>query len=283
MRISSFLLGGVATLFSASIALAADAQLSQITDWTQMPMWGDLALGVGVHQSIDNGFDTVPGDLNAYGNFLFGEGRFGGLLSPNLYVQADFKGEHTNDHDSFAADVGNNFGAAAHIGMPLGGGNYLGLMGSIGSAMDSNPWKTGAVEGVVNLSNSLRLFGQIGYQDDTENNSAAYIHANLQYLLNDNLMLSGNGGYVRPSSDEGFENVFRYGAKVEYALTDSFSSWVEWQGQHRTEANSSSDYQDNNRVMVGVTFRLNNGGSLFNASPLHDLNWKYGENNFFEY
>ena len=279
MRISTFVLGGVATLFSASIALAADAQLPPVTDWTQLPMWGDMALGGGVLGLTDNSCSSCA----ASGSFLVGEGRVGGLIAPRFFGQVDFKGEHAYEHGSDTDDEGNNFGAALHVGMPFGGGDYLGLMASTGSAMDSNQWVTGAVEGVYNLSNSFRVVGQIGYQQDNESNSATYYHANLQYLLSDSFMLSGNVGYVRPSSDEGWENVYRYGAKAEYALTDSISSWVEWQGQHRIEANSSSDYQDNNRVMVGVTFRLNNGGSLFNASPLHDLNWKYGENNFFEY
>ena len=286
MGMKSFggVVGGLAVfLLMSGSTMAADLPISHVPDVVISPSstaWADISLGGGLEQVTDSFSDNVNGSL------LFGEARVGGLFGRGVTFQVDVHSSYDNYGDfNGGLDSGFTSGVAGHLGLQLGP-HMIGLMASTGTSHDSDRWETMAGEGVYAVTDTVKLAAQAGWSRNTGGSGdAPYIHGVLQYALDPNWLVSANIGYVRPSSEDGHDDVVRYGAKLEMALNESLSASLEYQGLWRNEHENggpANDVNIDNRIMAGLHFHIG-GGGLAGVSPLHDFNYVSGVNNHFEY
>jgi hypothetical protein len=257
-----FLTGAiVGALAALTIPAAAADRVSPVTAYTGAS-WADVTAAVGVFHT-KNKWD----DENR--SALFGEGRVG-FGTMGFPFQVDVNGQTTQEADE---DSVTHMDLAAHVGFYNLAGGGLGAMVSAGSGTRADRAMTIALEGVwgLNVLGGARLVAQGGWTTGSWDRTATYVHAVLEFLLQQNVMLSVNGGFANTSDDEHYT---RFGAKGELAFNPTVSGFVQGDWLHKTEGHYS---RDDNRFLIGATFHVNQG-SLASVSPLHDFNIFTGVN-----
>jgi len=252
----------VGALAALAIPAAAADRISPVTAYAA-PSWADVTTAFGFFGTKNQWNDESR-------SALFGEGRvgFGAFGFP---LQVDVNGQTTSCSD---CDEVTHMDLAAHIGgfYNLAGGG-VGIMVSTGAGTYQERYMTIAGEGVwgLNVLGGARLVVQGGWTSGSFSDTATYLHAVLEFALQQNVMLSVNGGFANTNDDEHYT---RFGAKGEILLNPMISAFLQGDWLHKTEGSYS---RDDNRLLVGATFHVNQP-NLASVSPLHDFNLFTGVN-----
>lgn len=255
----------VGALAALTIPAAAADRVSPVTAYAA-PSWADVTAAFGFF-NYKNPYNTESRSA------LFGEGRvgFGAFGFP---FQVDVIGQDTNEADCGDCEVPHT-DIAAHVGFYnlLGGG--LGAMVSTGAGTNYARYMTIAGEGVWGLSvlGGARLVVQGGWTNGNDR-TATYLHALLQFALNQNVMLSVNGGFANTDRSNA-EHYTRLGAKGEVMLNPMISAFLQGDWLHKSR--DSGYTRDDRRILIGATFHVNQP-NLASVSPLHDFNLFTGVN-----
>jgi len=267
----ALLLAGAAVgvLATLSIPAAAADRISPVTAYTGAS-WADVTAAFGFWHSTRNGNNTSHSQL--YGEGRVGFGAFGFPFQVDVGAQSNDR-SNTNNTDVTHMDL------AAHVGFYNLAGGGIGAMVSTGSGTGDNSNGNGqramtiGLEGVwgLNVLGGSRLVAQGGWSSRADGTTASYIHAVLEVLLQQNVMLSVNGGFANTSDTEHYT---RFGAKGEFGLNPMVSAFVQGDWLQKTEGSTT---RNDNRFLAGLTFHVNQG-SLATVSPLHDYNLFTGVN-----
>ena len=256
MKISTLLLGGVATLFSASIALAADA-----ADVAALPgISGDFSIWGGLSSQ-----HIVESNIQDFTGNLFGMmARGNWWVNNDLNIQLDGSGEfwQTTEDGGFNTSV---MDAAAHFDWRHGNDGLFGGFLSVGMNNDFDApasFGTIALEAQQTWSN-FTLYGQAGYTTSIAGGgsdlplNAKYLHAAARFAVTPNIGLGADAGYAWIDMDDHARNVLRWGAKIDAAIPNTpLDIFLNYQG-HYTDVTESGDKVTVHALLVGLTLNFN--------------------------
>jgi hypothetical protein len=227
--------------------------------------WADGTFAAGVF-STTNPFGTQNGSA------FLGEGRFGTRVGNGMAIQLDVSGSNLVRGSSTRR---NKFDIAGHLLTGMYGGTF-GVMGSLGSGDQTDRWVTLAGEGAIGLGAlAATLVVQGGWSTSlTDSDTSAYLHGVVNVPLSAVVMLSGNLGFASTNDHggSGSESYTRYGAQATMAFNPSWSGFVAWQGEQKSEPGYS---RTDSRFLGGLTIRVNEG-PLGTVSPFHNFNLETG-------
>jgi len=261
------ILAPMALLTSAAVvpAMAADKGVVAPT----YPSWADVSVAGGFTNTSNNfGTESSSG--------IWGEGRAGAAIAYGLPVQLDVSGNSVSDCTDCWSTT---FDVAGHLGLWSMPSGQLGLMVSTGSNdhYDTDArFVTIAGEGAWGLSalGGTRLVAQAGWTNGSEGTTGTYVQGELQAALSQVVLLSADLGFANTNDNESYT---RYGAQADVMLNPTFSAFLRWDGEQKSEG---SYHRTDNRVLFGATLHVNEA-NVWASSPFHDWNLFTGVNSDF--
>ena len=298
-------LAGLAAILLSTTAFGADLMVPDMPDSSGPDVAGYFSLQGG-GQAISNDFSN-GNSIPSQGGNVSAAARIGVVVDPRFSVQADLWYRYFYEQRNNAAQTSCQDqypGAAVHLSWhPNSDANLVGLFGSLGQTVytplhnntdspGTSNWATQGIEGVWNLNDNWRLYGQAGVIEQlsgpigTGNDRVGYGVLQATYYLTPNFTVSGWGGLSAYTDNYGTGKGGRIGGRIEFKPDGSpVSLYASYQGRGSWDTITGgpragqTESLAENTVMVGlrVPFGASSLQDLDRSAGLVDMNTNYGE------